>query len=177
MTQFSYAINKVTTIDVQFEGTQAIAKSQHHVDVIVAYHKNYECHEIITHDPHSGYEAPRLYLNTAVIQRQLDNIYVAQATDALAGKYQNARKPNTLARIQGIVEKKALLSFLLARIQLLQTTIQINGHDKTGFVVKFDLSNSPLSSPSMNNDNVVIDVTDLPAGFQPLVVSFRKNNE
>jgi hypothetical protein len=182
MKQLSYNIVRVPSIDILYEGTKSIYKTNCHIDIIIAYHKSSRICEVITYEPEKDYEAPRIYLNSDIIRGQLDPNELSKATDILMEKCLRARKPFTMADIHKISERNALINYILSRIQIKRVSprpdVDENDSPTKPFAIDFDTTYYSVKDGNFQKaDTVYNGESPFPYSVNPLAVIFRKNCE
>lgn len=94
-----------------FQGVKFFWRTRNSLDIIIIEHKSFNVTELIAYEPTIDREAPRLYLNTALLRTKIDHT----AVDAQVSFAKRNNVSHTEEWIEGIYNK-AKADYLLNRL-------------------------------------------------------------
>lgn len=74
-------------IEIVFQGAKCFWRTRNTVDVIIVHHTTFDVFEIITYEPSFDKEAPRVYLDNAILNTKIDE-------DVVEEKLKAAKEPS-----------------------------------------------------------------------------------
>lgn len=129
-----------------FQGVKFFWRTRNSLDIIIVEHKSFNVTELIAYEPTIDREAPRVYLNTAVLFTKIDHA----AVDAQVSFAKRNNVPHTEEWIEGIYNK-AKADYLLNRLFI----TDFSSDDK---LIKVEIQ---ISSIEVEADAEAVDKTSL----------------
>lgn len=154
---------------VLFDGTKNFAKDGHVVDVLIVYHTNHRCIELICYNAMISRQAPRVYINFYQLRQKIDDQEIKE-------RLENTREiaSRDLKEIDIYDARKAIFYEMIIEYILVRLTVS-NDH---GFIGFFQVALLPHLQDQVvegSNPPRLDIICEKPAGLKALEVCYTTN--
>lgn len=153
-------------LDVQYEGSKSFWKTRNNVDLLIVSHPRFNCLEIVAFEPEKGFEAPRIYVNAALLLTKLDPNEIKLRVEEKKEASIRQKKPVDAAKLQKEMTVNAMNQFITSRLHI---------SDDVSCAANFRIFLTPMGDDKLNENTKELDVImDPPKGLTPLPTCFQK---
>ena len=153
--------------EVLHDGIKSYWKYRTNLEILICSHNKYLCIEIIAYNADTGIEAPRLYVNSALLTTKINmddfENNVAKKKEVIIRQ----KKSCNNSEISKLVYNEMMVSYILTRLNI-----------SPGVDLKTDLKIvlTPMISDVTNEATGDLDIISfMPYGLKPVVTTYHKN--
>jgi hypothetical protein len=167
----------ISTATVEFDGPKTFYKTNTKVDILIAHHEAFLCYEVIIYNSQLDLEAPRIYINSMLLQSyvqdRLDPQQLNTKLQELKEQALRQKKTFILEEARNEQMKNLYMQYILNRLKIDETAAAESENSSP-----FRMVISPINEieETMNEDTGLLDIVYpcKPAGLVPLVSNFQK---
>lgn len=155
----------VEGVEILYDASKSFWKTRVNLEIIIAHHIKLSIYEIIAFHPELGKESTRLYLNSVILSKKIDQKDVQQIISDKKEDLLRQKKNVNLPLLTKEVLNNCIVQYLLQRINY-----SYDNEEKDSFHIEIN----PLTGDSQAQDGKVDYLCTSTTSLKPLEIHFTK---
>lgn len=154
-------------VSVIYEGSKSLWKSRTNIEIFIANHSLLNCFEIVCYNSIIGIESERIYINTLILAKKVDQNELEERVSAKKETFMRQKKSFDKDSITKEASSNIMINYIISRINI--------PSDLPSGSFKVILSQFSGDIPNESNPDVLDIICEKPEGIEPLYVLFKKH--